>query len=205
MWYFIGWSTYLIFFKLFLKRKVYGRNNVPKSGAFIFASNHASYFDPPLLGTTIKRQAAYMARDTLFNKPISRWAFSKVNAFPVKRDEGDTRAIKDSLKVLKSGMPLVLFPEGKRTEDGNLQPAKPGVGFIAAKANVPVVPVYIKGSYEALPKGAKRINCVPVSVHIGKPIKFDPGELEAKGRAAYQRVSEHIMEKIAEMKAEAER
>jgi 4-hydroxy-3-methylbut-2-en-1-yl diphosphate reductase len=182
MWYYIGWSVYLIYFKIFLKLKVFGRKNVPAKGAFIFASNHASYFDPPLIGTSVKRQIAYMARDTLFRTPLSRWALRKVRAFPVRREEGDTRAIRDALSILKSGFPLVLFPEGSRTEDGELKSAKPGIGFIVAKANVPVVPVYIKGSFEAWPKGAKRVNFVPVSVHIGEPIEFDPGELEAKGR-----------------------
>lgn len=204
MWYYLGWSVYLIYFKLFLKRKVYGRENVPADGAFIFASNHASNFDPPLIGTSITRPVAYMARDTLFAKPIAKWALGKVNAFPVRREEGDTRAIRDALSVLESGMPLVLFPEGSRTEDGRLKSAKPGIGFIVAKANVPVVPVYIKGSFEAWPKGAKRVKFVPVSVHIGKPVIFDPGELEAKGRDAYQRVSDHIMERIAQIKAEDE-
>lgn len=203
MWYYIGWSIYSIFFKLFLRRKVVGRHNVPGKGAFIFASNHASYFDPPLLGTSISRPMAYMARDTLFNTALAKWALRKVNAFPVRREEGDIKAIKDALGVLRGGMPLALFPEGSRTEDGELKEAKPGIGFIVAKAGVPVVPAYIKGSFEALPKGAKKVRYVPVTVYIGEPIQFGPDELAgASGKEAYQKISDHIMAKIAEIKDE---
>ncbi len=205
MLYFIGWLSFLIFFKLYLNFKVVGRENVPKRGAFIFAANHASYLDPVLLGTSLHRSLNYMARDTLFEKRWLAWALKKVHVFPVKRHESDFRAIKESIKILKKGNPLVIFPEGTRTKDGNLKRPKPGAGFIAAKAAVPIVPAYVQGSFAALPRGIKTLKRHPVKVYIGRPLDF--GKLYAGNninRDVYQRISDDIMERIAELKRKVE-
>jgi len=204
MWYFIGWSTFLIFFKIYLNRKVIGRKNVPKQGAFIFVSNHVSYLDPILLGTSVYRSLNYMAREDLFEKPLFRWALRKVCSFPVKRDDNDPRAIKQALHILKEGKPLVIFPEGMRSDDRNLRHGKPGVGFIVAKARVPVVPAYIDGSFDALPKGVKTLRRHPVKVYIGEPIKFRDELFNEKDRKTYQDISDEIMRRIARLKELAE-
>lgn len=199
MWYFIGWSFFLIFFKAYLGFKVVGRKNVPKRGAFIFVSNHSSYFDPILLGTSLHRSLYYMARESLFHKPISNWAMNKVHAFPVKRDKGDLGALKQALAILKDGKPLVMFPEGTRSKDKVLRSAKPGIGFIVAKARVPVVPAYIEGSFEALPGSLKTLKRHPVAVYIGEPVVFD----FVHGRPSkedYQKISDEIMKAIARLR-----
>lgn len=204
MFYFIGWSLFLIFFKFYLGFTVIGRENVPKRGAFIFASNHSSYFDPPLLGTSVYRSLNYMAQEDLFKVPFLGWALRRVHSFPVARDESDFAAIRQSLKLLDAGKPLVIFPEGGRSQDGSLKTGKPGIGFIAAKSGVAVVPAYISGSFKALPKGMKTLRRHPVSVYIGKPVYFGKNEFGAKGRGAYQAISDKIMERIAELKREHE-
>ena len=200
MMYFIGWSLFLIFFKCYLGFKVVGRENIPKIGNFIFASNHVSYFDPILLGTSIHRSLNYMARETLFNKPCFGWIMRKMHAFPVKRGEGDYAAIKESLRILGSGKPLVIFPEGTRSKDRNLRHAKPGIGFLAARSGVPVIPAYIEGSFDALPRNLKTLSRHQVKVYIGKPIKFDEKYPDKKDRAIYQKMSDEIMENIAGLK-----
>lgn len=200
MIYFIGWSLFLIFFKLYLGFKVVGRENVPKRGAFIFVSNHVSYLDPILLGTSLHRSLNYMARENLFKRPCFARIMRGLHAFPVKRNEGDLRAIKDALRILGMGKPLVIFPEGTRSKDKNLKRGKPGIGFIVAKTKVPVVPAYIEGSFDALPRGVKTLTHHPVAVYIGRPIDFNQVPFDKKNKDTYQKISDEIMGRIAEVK-----
>lgn len=206
MWYFIGWSFFLVFFKAYLSLKVIGRENIPKRGAFIFASNHSSYLDPILLGVSAHRSLNYMAQEDLFKRPFLGWALRKVRSFPVKRDESDFRAIKDALRKLAEGNPLVIFPEGTRSKDGSLKSAKPGIGFIGARSGVPVVPAYIKGAFEALPRGAASLRRRPVSVYIGMPVNFDKTyfNTNTRNRDAYQEMSEAVMRSITRLKEKYE-
>jgi 1-acyl-sn-glycerol-3-phosphate acyltransferase len=202
MWYFIGWSIFYLYFKLYLNVKVVGRRNIPAKGSFIFASNHASYIDPILLGTSIHRSLNYMAHEGLFERRFLAWALPKVQAFPVKRGQGDLGAMRQALKLLKTGKPLVIFPEGTRTEDRQLQRGKPGIGLIVARSGVSVVPAYIEGSFDAMPRGMKRLKRRQVRVYIGKPMRFDSGDLS--GRDAYQNISDRIMAEIASLKKSCE-
>lgn len=201
MVYFVGWSLFFTFFKVYFGLKIVGRKNVPKKGAFIFVSNHASYFDPILLGTSIHRSLYYMARENLFAKGLSDWIMKSVHAFPVKRGTGDLGALRQALAILDEGKPLVMFPEGTRATDKKLRPAKPGVGFIVAKAGVPVIPAYIDGSLEALPRSLKTLRCRPVSVYIGEPIVFNDA-MKCKNKEAYRLMSDEIMRKIALLRDE---
>lgn len=192
-----------LFSRSYFGVKVVGRENIPGKGAFIFVSNHSSYLDPILLGTACHRSLNYMARDTLFEEKALGWALSKVHAFPVRRNENDLKAVKDSIRIVKSGRPLVIFPEGTRTKDGNLQRGKRGVGFIVAKAKAMVVPAYIDGSFEAMPRGFDSKKRHPIKVFIGKPIDFNH-QLESdprKFKDLYQDISDRIMRDIAQLKA----
>ena len=199
MVYLVGWSLFFIFFKIYLSFKIVGRKNVPKTGAFIFASNHSSYLDPILLGVALYRGLYYIAREDLFAKPLPDWIMRGVHAFPLKRNSGDLGALRQALAILKEGKPLVIFPEGTRATDKNLRPAKPGVGFIAAKSGVPVVPVYIDGSFEAFPKGIKTLRRQHVTVYIGEPVAIDP-DVGHNSKKAYQDISDEIMKSIASLK-----
>lgn len=197
MLYFIGWSLFLLFFKVYLGFKVIGRENVPKTGAFIFASNHTSFLDPILLGVSLRRSLNYMARETLFKKRCLAWVLRHIHVFPIRRHKSNFKAIKESLGLLARGKPLVIFPEGTRSKDRNLKRGKRGIGFIAAKAKVPIIPAYIKGSFEALPRGVSTLRRHPVRVYIGKPMDFD---FEVRDKDAYQRISDEIMGKITELR-----
>lgn len=201
MTYFIGWSLFFTFFKTYLGFKVVGRENIPKKGAFIFASNHSSYFDPILLGTSIYRSLYYMARENLFWKPFFGAVMRQVHAFPVKRNSGDLGALKQAMAILGDGKPMVMFPEGTRSRDKRLRPAKPGVGFIVVKSAVPVVPAYIEGSLEALSGNLGTLKRHPVAVYIGKPVLFDIGR-ERGNKDVYQNISDDIMARIAALRDE---
>jgi len=208
MGYFIGWCLFKAFFKLFLDFKVIGRENVPKKGAFLFVSNHTSFFDPILLGTALYRSLNYMARETLFKTRCSAETMRIVHAFPVKRDRGDLSGIRESLRILKTGKPLVVFPEGTRAKDKCLRRAKPGAGFIAVKSGVPVIPAYVWGSFDALPRGWKTFRPHPVRVYIGEPVNVKDGvqrtEYREQSRDVYQCASNEMIKRIGELKEKAE-
>ena len=195
-----------VMFDMFFRGDVAGVENVPTSGGFLLAANHASFLDPPLIGCHLSRQLAYFARKTLWKGGISSWWLDSVGTIPVDRDGGqDVSAIKRVLKALKQERGLILFPEGTRTLDGNLQPAKAGVGFIAIKTQVPVVPVRIFGSYEAYGKGrGLRLN-TPVSVVFGAPIFPSAYDDPKAGKERAQLASERIMAEIARLQRPPER
>ncbi len=199
------------FFSLFLRTsnqlKVIGEGNIPKSGGLIVASNHASYLDPPAVGaaTRLQRTTHFMARDTLFKKPLMGWFLRNVGVIALDRNKGDVRAMRTAIQLLKGGASVALFPEGTRSEDGTLQPPKPGIGFLVAKGQTPVLPVYVHGSYEAWSKSSGGLKHLPVTVIIGRLITREEIQRLGKGREAYTKIGELIMERIAEQKADFER
>ena len=181
--------------------RVHGRQNVPASGGCVIASNHASFLDPPIIAAgALHRAVHFMARDTLF-KGVLAWALPRMCVIPLSRERGDVAALRKSIELLKKGCCVGLFPEGTRTTTGDLQPAKGGIGFLLAKANVPVVPAYIQGSFEAYPKGASRIRPAKIHVHFGAPITT--AEIAALGtdRSAYERAGELVMQRIAALRS----
>lgn len=185
-------------FDMFFRGAVVGLDNLPRSGGFLVAANHASFIDPPMIGCQISRQIAYFARKTLWKGGFSSWWLDTVGTIPVDRDGGqDVSAIKRVLRALKEERGLILFPEGTRTPDGNLQAAKPGVGFIAIKTRVPVVPVRIFGSFEAYGKGRSLRLGTPVTIVFGAPIPPAVYDDPAAGKERAQVASERIMRTIA--------
>ncbi len=191
---FFLWLLFRIFFRL----RVYGRENVPRMGGCVIAANHASFLDPPILGTAIRfRAVRFMARDSLFRFRPFGWFLRRVLVIPLSRERGDVGAMRQGVATLKAGGALGVFPEGTRTPDGELKPAKGGIGFLIAKAGAPVVPVYIDGSYRALPRHRKWIRPARITVHIGRPIT--PDEVLTHGKD-YEGVAARIMEAIAALR-----
>ena len=187
MIYAIAWIIWKIFRTLSFPVKIQGKENVPAKGACIFASNHLSYLDPMIIGGCFPRYISYMAKASLFKNKVFAFFLKGVGAFPVKRDFADIGAVKEALKRLKAGCPLVLFPEGTRLAAQKQN--HPGIAFIAAKSGVPVVPVYLKGSDQVLPAGAKFLRRSPVSVSFGPP-KIYSKEI------SYNEIADQIMKEI---------
>ena len=197
MIYWIVQTASRIFFRLGFGLKAYGLENIPKDGGFLLAANHASYFDPPAIGCPLPRQICYFARKTLF-KGFFAWLLPRLKTIPVDRDgDSDVSALKRVFKELKNGEGLILFPEGTRTEDGELQPAQRGVGMIACRSQVPVVPVRIYGSYEALSRTAKKPSWgKKITVVYDKPMlpeDYDPGKAD---KERYLTSAQRIMARI---------
>jgi 1-acyl-sn-glycerol-3-phosphate acyltransferase len=184
--------------------KAYGRENLIEEGPAIIASNHQSYLDPPFIGCCCRRELYFLTRKSLLEKPLIGPLLSKLNTVPVDRERGDVSAFKAILRVLQSGNRLIIFPEGTRTADGNLQPARAGIGMVIAKTKAPVIPARIFGTFEALPRtGGLKLR--PVTVVFGSPIRFDQEEVPANDRELYQRLSERVMAAIAKLQLPPER
>ena len=195
MIYYISRFILWVFFKICFRYKVRYSWNVPKKGPFIIASNHLSFLDPAATGFITGRQVCFLARADLFDNIFFNWWGKSVGAIPISRSRFDLGAIKGSLKRLNEGYIVALFPEGTRSKDGSIQDPKGGVGFLAAKAGVPVVPILIKGSDRVLPKHAVMVRLKPIEVRVAEPIE-PKMFLQKNGECNYQALSEEVMNRI---------
>lgn len=162
-----------VFFLGFLRGRVFARENVPVQGGVLLVCNHQSFLDPVLATLGLPRECHYMARDTLFAHAWLRPLIESLNAFPVRRGTADIGAIKETLKRLRGGALVTVFPEATRTADGAVAPMQPGVVLIARKAQVPLVPTLILGAFEVWPRRAPLPRPSPVIVAYGEPITSD--------------------------------
>ncbi|NQT89557.1 1-acyl-sn-glycerol-3-phosphate acyltransferase [bacterium] len=189
----------------FCRVRYHDPQNVPARGGVLVAGNHASFFDPPLVGICNRRHLYYMARKSLFAIPIFGRVCASMNAIPVERGAADLGSIRTCIRLLRRGGGLVVFPEGTRTDDGTIKPFKSGFVMMAARAQVPIVPVAICGSYDVwsrhrvLPAFPGK---VAVRVAYGEPID-PPGrskeacveasrEVESRVRALYAALQEQV-------------
>ena len=153
-----------IYMKLFRGLKIEGREYIPKEGRLLVAANHTSNLDPPLIGVGMTRYMYFMAKKELFKNKFIGWFITKLGAFPIDREKADLEAIKTSLKILKRGGVLGVFPEGTRSKSGKLGKAQPGIVRIALKAKAPILPCALINV-----AGGKR----PVIIRFGKPITLE--------------------------------
>jgi 1-acyl-sn-glycerol-3-phosphate acyltransferase len=197
-WYLLGYSLSKALAKTFFNYRVIGAENMIEEGPCIIAANHCSFLDPPLVGVACKRAIHYLARKSLLEWPILGPIFPELNVIPVDRKNADRSALMGAIRVVKNGGAVLIFPEGTRSPDGNLQPAQPGIGMIAAKTGAPIVPVRIFGSYEVYNRKQRRPKIGPVTVRIGRPIKISAVDRKNdKSREDYQTVSEMVVAAIA--------
>lgn len=204
MWYWIGFSLAWLLFRLFFRLRVVGRGNIRASwerGGVLIACNHTSYFDPPVVGVAYGKKTTFLARKSLFKKGLPGWIYPRLNAIPVDQDRPDFTSLKRIIKELREGNPVLIFPEGQRTLNGELLDAEAGVGLVIAKARVPVLPMRIFGAHEAYPPGAK----IPrfftrITLCCGEMFEFSDEDLDIKGREAYQAIADRVMKEIAGIK-----
>ena len=182
--------------RLLHRIKIEGRENVPDDACLI-VGNHASFLDPTTIGWAVAREIFYLGRKDLFKPPVLSWLLPMCNVLPVDRDSADISGMRTIIKKLKSGSSVLVFPEGTRTADGELQPAEPGAGLLAVKAGVRVLPTRVFGTFDALSRKAKSYSMHPLRVVVGKPYwpTIPPG-----GKPDYQAIADEMMAKIAELK-----
>jgi 1-acyl-sn-glycerol-3-phosphate acyltransferase len=202
--YLIGWVCFRFIYAFYFGWRVFNPERVPSGGPVILASNHASFVDPPLVGAGLRRGINYLARENLFRFPILGWILREWQVVPVDRDGGGAKGLRAILDRLLAGGAIILFPEGTRTRDGHLQPARSGIGLTVIKSTAPVVPVRVFGTFEAynrhmrFPRPFRR-----VSVKFGRPMGFEQLRVEAKScskprlKEIYQQVADELMGAIA--------
>ncbi len=185
-------------FRRVFKIKAYGSEVLKREGPLIIAPNHRSYIDPPLMGAIAPEPLVFLAKKELFEGKFRNWFFRNLNAIPVDRSKADFEALDEALRRLEEGCKVCIFPEGRRApENGFLKP-KPGVGYLAVKSGVPVVPVYIHNSTDILSRDNQkfRIPKREVIVIFGRPMEFKGFPDSVKG---YKEVANLIMEEIKKL------
>jgi len=164
------WSVVSPMLHTYFRGQIYGAQNVPQSGPLLIVSNHASYFDPPIVSNCVRRPVAYMAKEELFDIPILAKVIKLYGAYPVSRGNTDRNAIRSALEYLDKGWAVGVFLEGTRTPDGKITNPKRGALLLAAKAKAPILPVSVWGTEGILKKGSAIPRAVPITVRIGKLI-----------------------------------
>jgi 1-acyl-sn-glycerol-3-phosphate acyltransferase len=192
--------TLYTLFKVFNRLEVLGSENIPEKGGVIVAANHVSYLDPPLIAASVKRQVVYLAKEGLFKVPILG-SFIRLFSIPIRRGRPQPSTIKEVTKRLGQGELILMFPEGSRSINGQLLDAKRGVGLIAAKSRIPVVPAFIRGTEKVLPVGGKFLRPVKITVIFGAPIEINKEETDKQFQ---ERVNRDIIEEIKNLKAKVE-
>ena len=184
--------------RLFFRFRTEGVLHFPRTGGVIVAANHASYLDIPLLGCAIPRRVFFLGRATLFPNRYLRWTLQKLGWIPLKTHRLDRQAFGQALSHLQAGDPVVIFPEGTRTEDGALHLGKPGLGYLVAESQCQVIPAYISGTFKVLPIRSQWPRLFPIRVTFGKPLSFRKDEGDSS-KAFYEKVSVTVMDHIARL------
>ena len=148
-----------------------GKENVPKHGAIIIAPVHFSNLDPPAVASVCPRQLRFMAKQELF-KGFFGWGISSVGAFPVRRGENDTDAIRKAIDMLDDGQALLLFPEGERGDGKKLGSINRGIAMLAKRTGAQIVPTAIVGTHAMLPRGAKGAKRGHIRIVFGEPFTY---------------------------------
>jgi 1-acyl-sn-glycerol-3-phosphate acyltransferase len=170
-WFSRTWS-WLIMKTIFSPVKVTGLDKIDTSKAHVYAVNHASALDIPVLYVNLPFQFRIVFKKELLVYPIVGWQLKRSGQVCIDQQKpiNSTGAIRSAVKSLKAGMPLVIYPEGGRTPDGEIKPFLPGAFFLAIKAQVDIVPIALVGTYELLPMDTYHIKCRPLEMRVGEPI-----------------------------------
>lgn len=167
----ILWSVFW-FFKIVYRHTIYGAGDF-YPGAAILAANHVSFYDPPLLSISSPYEVHFLARKTLFDWPLFGKLIRRLNAHPVSGKAQDIAVFKTIVQLMREGKKVIIFPEGTRSSDGNLQTIKPGISLIIGRTGAAVIPAYLHGTFSVWPRKRKlpklfgKTACV-----FGKPLHF---------------------------------
>lgn len=187
-----------ILFSALYQVERYGVEHALIPGGALVASNHLSFLDPPLVGSQLDEGIFYLARKTLFKHWPMSWLLPRIHAMPVDQAKSDLASLRESIRLVREGKKLLIFPEGHRSSDGKLQAPLRGVGLLIAKTEVPVIPVRVFGTYEVFPNHAKFPRLYgKVRVVYGKPLRFSAEEIAARGKEGTAEVARQVMAAIA--------
>ena len=200
LWYDFLWSSFRLLAVAIFRIRVRGRERLPAEGGALILSNHQSNMDPVLVALACDRRLNFLARKSLFRFALFRWLIESLDAIPIDREGVGLGGLKETLKRLRRGELVLIFPEGTRTVDGAVAPLKPGFCALARRADVPLVPVAIAGAFAALPRWRSIPRPTSIHVEFGAPLTpaeienlDDAGlvaELEARIRACHRRAAD---------------
>lgn len=193
LYYLFKYSVVNPMLRVYFQGRIFGAENVPQQGSLVVVSNHASYFDPPILSCCLRRPVAYMAKEELFHIPILKQGIQLYGAYPVSRGSADRSAIRAALDCLENGWATGVYLEGSRTPDGRIIDPKRGAALLAAKAQAPLLPVSLWGTQRILSKGSAIPRSVPITVRIGKPIAPPSSTTRSELQAVTQKCAAAIM------------
>jgi 1-acyl-sn-glycerol-3-phosphate acyltransferase len=187
-----GKNLFWLFFRLYNRWQVTGRENVPREGGILIIANHTSYADPPIVGSCFPRPVNFMAKSELFFFPLGP-IIRGTHAFPVKRGGGEREALRTAIRMLKEGRVLLIFPEGTRSPEGRLIDFEPGAAFVALNSGAHVVPVGLDGADRLLPLHATLPRPAKLRIQIGPPVNLD----DLRGQRASREVLEEATARMA--------
>ena len=205
-WYGAARSVANAFLDALLVREVQGLEHVPRQGGLIVASNHGSFWDPPVLGASLPRELFYLTGAEFFAVPGFGALIRSLNAIPIRRGVADARGLERVERLLAGGGAVLVFPEGGRMKDGLLHEARPGLGLLVSRARVPVLPVHVAGTNHIRRCMARRES---VRITIGEPLPetlwFPAGTTSTRtGRDLHQQIGDRVMQEIALLRRQEE-
>jgi 1-acyl-sn-glycerol-3-phosphate acyltransferase len=179
LWYELAFWTSAASYTLGFSLRTEGERHVPPEGPVLVIANHQSFLDPLAVGLATRRHLCFLARQSLFKHPVFGWLIRSLGAVPVNQDGFAREGLKTTLGQLKEGRAVLVFPEGERTLDGQMNPLRPGIHLLIKRVEMPILPVGIAGAYDAWPRRQKLPRPAPlflparretVAVSIGRPL-----------------------------------
>ena len=191
------------FMRALFRLEVHGVANVPPTGGFLLVANHTSYLDVMLVGSRVRRHLHYLAKSDLFGTPVLGRLVRALNTHPIRRGGLDREGMRRCADLMRRGGIVLIFPEGTRSPDGNLQAAKPGVAMIAALAGVRCIPAYVDGGFRAWPRQRRLPRLTKIHVYYGEPFDLPPRREGMATKEHYRLCAEEMMRRIAALRPNA--
>jgi 1-acyl-sn-glycerol-3-phosphate acyltransferase len=197
--YWAGYSLTRILSFIFFRPRISGRDNIPGEGGFILASNHISYYDPPLVGSWQRREVYFFAKKELFRNKLFGAIITATNSLPVSRGAVDRQALRLAIGVIRKGFGLTVFPEGTRSRTDQFLKPRPGIGIIARQTGCPIVPAYIHGSNKLSDCFKRRDR---MSITYGEPLSAEWVTAQPADKSGYLTIAATVMDRIAQLRSQ---
>lgn len=198
MFYRAWWVILSPLIRLYWRIRVVGRENLPRKGGVILASNHQSGLDPVVVGGVVTRPIYWLAKVEYVITPRQAWFFKSVGVIPVNRDAPEQVALEKAAEIVRAGKIFGIYPEGTRSPDGRIYKGYTGVARVAEMTGAPVIPCGVLNTREALPKGKIMARPLKCEVRFGTPLYFKIGSGEDP-HDAYRGFADEVLDAIAEL------